>query len=144
MSEKETVNLLRECDAGIKMGISAIDDVMSHVKNKDFHDKMFGYKQEYLSLQSAALTLLDKHNAGGKDPDALSKGMAWMKTTFKLGINDTDASIADIMTDGCNMGVKTLNKFLNEYRDADDDAIDIANRLVELGERQVTEMRRYL
>ena len=33
MIEKDTVRLLRECDSGAKMGISAIDDVMDHVKS---------------------------------------------------------------------------------------------------------------
>ena len=29
MIEKDTVRLLRECDAGVKMGVSSIDDVVS-------------------------------------------------------------------------------------------------------------------
>lgn len=29
--EDDSVKLLRECNAGIKMGISSIDDVMNHV-----------------------------------------------------------------------------------------------------------------
>ena len=33
MIEQDTIRLLRECDAGIKMGISAIDEVMKYVKN---------------------------------------------------------------------------------------------------------------
>ena len=43
--EDDSVKLLRECNAGIKMGISSIDDVMNHVQNdglrgvlKDSHD----------------------------------------------------------------------------------------------------------
>ncbi len=144
MNEQDTINLLRECDAGIKMGISAIDDVIAHVKNREFHDKMFGYKQEYNRLQSEIQTILNKHKDNGKDPDPFSKGMAWMKTTLKLGLNETDTSIADIMTDGCNMGIKTLSKFLNKYAEADEESVSLAKRLICLGERQVTEMRQFL
>lgn len=36
MIEQDTIKLLRECDAGIKMGITSIDDVLGHVKRKDF------------------------------------------------------------------------------------------------------------
>ena len=36
MIEQDTIKLLRECDAGIKMGISSIDDVLDHVNSKDF------------------------------------------------------------------------------------------------------------
>ena len=31
MIEQDTIKLLRECDAGVKMGVSSIDDVMEYV-----------------------------------------------------------------------------------------------------------------
>lgn len=147
MTEQEnqqTIKLLRECDAGIKMGIVAIDEIIGHVKNQRFHDKLFGYKQEYSKLKMEILSLLDKYKDNGKDPDPIAKGMTWMKTNIKLGMNDTDKMVADILTDGCNLGVKALSKFLNEYKDADEEAKNLANRLLELGNRQVTEIRVFL
>ena len=33
MIEQDTIKLLRECDAGIQMGVSAIDEVMDYVTN---------------------------------------------------------------------------------------------------------------
>ena len=36
--------------------------------------------------------------------------MSWMKTNMKLAMDTSDAAIADLMTDGCNMGVKSLHK----------------------------------
>ncbi len=33
MSEQDTVRLLRECDAGVKMGISSIDDILDYVRD---------------------------------------------------------------------------------------------------------------
>ena len=35
MIEQDTIKLLRECDAGVKMGIASIDDVLSRVKRFD-------------------------------------------------------------------------------------------------------------
>ena len=35
MIEQDTVKLLRECDAGIKMGVKSIDDVMEYVKSPE-------------------------------------------------------------------------------------------------------------
>jgi len=31
MIEKDTIKLLRECDAGVKMGVSSINDVLGYV-----------------------------------------------------------------------------------------------------------------
>lgn len=33
MIEQDTIRLLRECDAGIKMGVSSIDEVLEYVSN---------------------------------------------------------------------------------------------------------------
>ena len=35
MIEKDTIRLLRECDAGVKMGVSSINDVIGHVRAAD-------------------------------------------------------------------------------------------------------------
>ena len=36
MVEKDTIRLLRECDAGVKMGVASIDDVIDRVQNENF------------------------------------------------------------------------------------------------------------
>ena len=43
MIEQDTIKLLRECDAGIKMGISAIDDVLEYVKSEELAIEMRDY-----------------------------------------------------------------------------------------------------
>lgn len=36
MIENDTIRLLRECDAGIKMGVSSIGEVMEYVRSSVF------------------------------------------------------------------------------------------------------------
>ena len=144
MIERDTIRLLRECDAGIKMGISSIDDVLDHVKSGDFRQKLKHCKDAHGQLQSEIQTLLDKYQDDGKEPNPIAKGMSWMKTNMKLGMEESDATIADLMTDGCNMGVKSLSKYLNQYRAADETSKDIAKRLVTLEESLAVDIRRYL
>ena len=48
------------------------------------------------------------------------------------------------MTDGSNMGVKSLSKYLNQYKDADAKAKDITKRLVELEEKLTKNMQQFL
>ncbi len=38
MIENDTIRLLRECDAGIKMGISSIDDSLKYVQNSELRE----------------------------------------------------------------------------------------------------------
>ena len=70
--------------------------------------------------------------------------MSRMKTNMKLGMEDSDATIADLMTDGCNMGVKSLNRYLNEYKAASEVSKDITKRLINLEEKLIVDIRAYL
>ena len=144
MVEQDTIKLLRECDAGVKMGISSIDDVLEHVKKEDFRKKLTKCRDEHEDLQMKILQELEKYQDDGKNPNPIAKGMSWMKTNMKLSMEDTDATIADLMTDGCNMGVKSLNRYQNQYKAADEVSKDMAKRLINLEEKLAVDIRQYL
>ena len=144
MIEQDTVKLLRECDAGTKMGISSITEVLTHVKKEDFQKKLTVCTEEHEKLQTEIDRLLEKYHDAGKKPNPIAKGMSWMKTNMKLNMEDCDATVADLMTDGCNMGVKSLNRYLNQYKAADEVSKDIAKRLINLEEQLAIDIRQYL
>ena len=144
MIEQDTVKLLRECDAGAKMGIASIDDVLEHVKSEAFRKKLTDCKKEHKKLQQEIRQLLDQYHDDGKDPSPIAKGMSWMKTKIKLEMDESDPTIADLMTDGCNMGVKSLNRYLNQYKAADETSKDITKRLIRLEEDLAHQIRHYL
>ena len=144
MVEQDTVKLLRECDAGVKMGIASIDDVLGHVDCDAFHKKLSDCKKEHDQLQCEIQQLLGKYKDEGKDPNPIAKGMSWVKTNMKLGMDDSNATVADLMTDGCNMGVKSLNRYLNQYTAADEVSKDITKRLINLEEKLAIDIRQYL
>ena len=144
MIEQDTVKLLRECDAGIKMGVKSINDVIDHVYSKDFKTMLNRCKDEHEALDSELQELLDKYGDEGKNPNIMAEGMSKMKTGFMLTMKDTDETIADLMTDGCNMGVKSLSKYLNKYAAADEKSKDICKRLIKLEDQLATNIRVYL
>ena len=63
---------------------------------------------------------------------------------MKMSMKDSDKTIADLITDGCNMGVKSLNRYLNQYEAADEVSKDIAKRLINLEERLAIDVRQFL
>ena len=144
MIEQDTIKLLRECDAGIKMGISSIDDVLEHVEDERFHQCLSQCRQEHAKLQGEIQALLGKYQDEGKKPNPMAKSMSWIKTNVKLGMKESDQTVADLMTDGCNMGVKSLNRYLNQYKAADEVSKDMAKRLINLEEKLAVDIRQYL
>ena len=144
MVEQDTIRLLRECDAGIKMGVSSIDDVLEYVEADGLRNYLEACKKDHEILKAEIQKLLDRYHDDGKEPNPIAKGMSWMKTNVKLGLNMSDETIADLMTDGCNMGVKSLNQYLNQYEAAEEQSKDITKRLIALEERLAVDIRGFL
>ena len=144
MIQQDTIKLLRECDAGIKMGVSSIEDVLDHVHDEDLRHHLTRCRDEHTALGEEIQTMLARYHDDGKDPNPIAKGMSWIKTNVKLGMDDSDKVVADLLTDGCNMGVKSLRKYLNQYQAADEDSKDITKRLIQLEEKLTVQLRKYL
>lgn len=144
MIEQDTIKLLRECDAGVKMGIASIEEVLEDVKSSKLRRLLHTCKEEHEALGKEMQTLLEEYGDGGKNPNPIAKGMSWIKTNVKLAVEESDHTVADLITDGCNMGVKTLNRYLNQYEAADEVSKDIAKRLIHLEERLAVDIRAFL
>lgn len=144
MIEPDTIKLLRECDAGIKMGVASIDDVLEYARSDKLRRRLADCRSEHEKLQWETERLLGEYHDDGKNPNPVAKGMSWIKTNAKLAMDNSDATIAELMTDGCNMGVKSLNRYLNQYQAADEVSKDITKRLIHLEEDLTEDIRSFL
>ena len=144
MVEQDTIKLLRECDAGVKMGIASIDDVLEFVHARRMRECLSTCRASHQMLAADIEKALVRFHDDGKKPDPIAKSMSWMKTNFKLALDDSDETIADLMIDGCNMGVKSLSRYLNQYAAADEASKDITKRLIRLEEQLSVDLREYI
>ena len=144
MVEQDTIKLLRECDAGIKMGVSSIGEVLGYVRDERFRTRPSDCREAHQKLQDEIQILLNQYHDDGKEPGLMAKGMSWIKTNVKMVVSESDQTIADLMTDGCNMGVKSLSMYLNQYKAADEQSKDIAKRLIRLEESLAADLRPFL
>ena len=144
MIEQDTIRLLRECDAGVKMGISSIEEVIDRVQADAFRRELASCRSEHQKIEKEIRGRLNDFEDSGKEPNPIAKGMSWMKTNAMLAVDESDQTIADLMTDGCNMGVKSLNKYLNKYKAADEKSKDITKRLINLEQQLAVDIRSFL
>lgn len=143
-ADGDTVKLLRECDAGVKMGISSIEEVENDVESSELRNLLSDCKEQHQKLEVELEELLTDHNDDGKEPNPMAKSMSWIKTNMKMMTNPSDSTIADLMTDGCNMGVKSLNKYMNQYPSADSNSKRIAQRLVKIESGLANDIAQFL
>ena len=144
MIEQDTVRLLRECDAGVKMGVSSLEDVMPAVHSPALLRTLSVCREEHEGLSSQIQQQLDRFGDECKNPSPIVQKMSWVKTKLELGLEDSAHTVADLMTDGCNMGVKSLNRYLNQYKAADERSKDISKRLIHLEQTLAEDVRAFL
>ena len=142
--EQDTIKLLRECSSGIEMGVSSINEVLDYVGDKNFKSLLNECRAQHNKLKEETDKLLKDYHDTAKEPNPMAKGMSWLKTNVMTAINNSDSTIADLMTDGCNMGVKSLNRYLNQYEAAEEKVKDITKRLINLEEELTVKIRKYL
>lgn len=144
MVNEDTIQLLHECNAGVKMGIASIDEVINKVQNPHFQSVLGKCKEVHSNFDEEVKQLLAQNGEEGKEPTAMAKGMSKIMTNLKTAVEPGDETIADIITDGCNMGVKTLQRHLNEYKTADAQAKNITERLIQSEKKLAEEISVYL
>lgn len=116
MSDSDTVKLLRECNSGIQMAVFSIDEILEKVTDKNLYEILKKSKEKHEKLGDETHAILAECGDETKEPNMLAKGMSWMKTNAKVMMDDSDATIADLIVDGCNMGIKTLCRYENSMR----------------------------
>lgn len=145
MANSDTIKLLKECDAGSKMAVSSIDDVVEKIRNSSMKKLLQESKAHHEKLGNELHSLLNQYGKSEKDPNPMAKGMSWMKTNVMMTVgDDSDATAADLITDGCNMGIKSLYRYLNQYKEADHTSKDICNRLISIEQELRKGLRDYL
>ncbi len=144
MIQEDTVKLLRECNAGIKMGVDSIEEIIDEATDNRLVKMLRETKEEHKRLGMETHRLLNRYGDEGKDPNPLAKGMSWIKTNVMMAVDAGDSTIADLITDGCNMGVKSLSRYLNQYKAADEESKTIAKQLISSESDLARGLRTYL
>ena len=130
MISNDTIKLLKECDSGTKMAVTSIDEILEQVKNNELKSILQACKEKHSDIGNQIHEILSQNNEKDKDPNPVAKSMSWIKTNVKMMMDDNDQTIADLLTDGCNMGVKSLNKYLNQYTNADETSKNLCTDLI--------------
>lgn len=140
----DTIKLLKECDSGLVMAISSLEHVKPEAKADNFTNMLDKYYKNHIKIKKDIDRKLSAYNASEKDANPLAEAMSNMKTDLKLTLNHTDNEIADLMIDGCNMGIKSVSKYMNQYSNAKQDIMQLANDIVVLEQNFSNELRQYL
>ena len=126
------------------MGIDSINEVLPDVKSDELRSILEEARRRHEQLGQDTRDILNDYGDSGKEPPAVASGMSWLKTTFKLSVDPSDSTVADLITDGCGMGVKSLRKYLNQYKAAEEKVKAIASELIDVEEQMQEDIKTFL
>lgn len=144
MKNEDTIKLLKECDAGTKTAVNSINQVSDDTQSDGLKQLLQKNLKEHEEIGNKTHSLLNEYDETGKDPSTMARSMSWMTTSMKLMANNTDHTVADLMMDGCNMGIKKVSEYINKYQDASSESVDLAKRLIKTEQKFMDELRLYL
>ncbi len=141
---EDSIKLLKECNSGAKTAINSFDAVLDKVQDQDLRALLKGSRQAHEDLGNETDRLLESVGETGKDPSAMARAGARFKINLELLAEPTDNTIADLMTDGCNMGIKQISVYFNKYPNAQDAVKALADRFRSEEDTLLQKLRKYL
>lgn len=144
MNENDTIELLHQCNMGTKVAVNSIRQVLDDVKSKNLKMMLETQLKTHEKLGDDIHKVLVQKNKQEREPSPMTRAMTYLTTEMKTKFDKTDNMIADIMTDGCNMGIKSINKYLNMYKNASQESKDLSKKLINHEEKFLHGLREYL
>ena len=142
--DEQSRKLLQECSSGCKMGIDSMEQAREFVTEEKLGKVMDEYLEKNRKLDMEIGELLEDAGCDEKEPGAAASAFSWLTTEVKLRLKDDSSQIAKVMTDGSNMGIQSLCKYVNQYEGASHQSMSLAKKLVKTEKDIVKELEQFL
>ena len=141
---KDTVKLLQECAKGVKMGERAISLTISQTRPGELKQILEDAGQAHAILGDDVRKLLYSGGEHAKEPSTVIQMMSDAKIKAMMSISGSGATAASLITDGCNMGSKSITHYLNKYPKASLPAQVLAHRIIRTEDELRDKLRKFL
>ncbi len=140
----DSINLLKECDAGCKNATNSMEQVLGFMQDSKLKDVINDYNKQHIEIGNQCHNLLNKYGSNEKDPQPMARAMTFITTEVKMMSGNTTQKAAEIMMDGCSMGIKTVSGYINKYSGANSESVRMANKIVKLEQDFIEDLRGFL
>lgn len=140
----DTIELLKQVNSGCKMATNSLEQLHEYAKEPSLCNLIEKYDKKHIQIGDKIHILLNKDEKSERDPGSMAKAMSYLTTEMKMMIEKDAHKIADILIDGCNMGIKTLHEYMNRYQDADAKSIALARELISCEKEMSEQLYAYL
>lgn len=141
---QDTVRLLKECNSGCKMATNSMEQVLPYVTDDKLKSVIMNYNDKHIKIGDECHQMLNESLEDEQDPHVMAKAFSWISTEVKMMLSNDAQKIADLLIDGCNMGIKSLSGYLNQYTSASEDSREMARKLIWIEQEFMKDLLEYL
>ena len=123
------------------MAMESITQLKDKVSDKQLRQIMDKYYAGHSQLEAECRQILNDVGKPDKEPGMIVTAIANFQSRIKMVMDDDAKKAAEIMTDGCNMGIKSLSGYINEYKNADAKSMAIAEKLRRLEDNMLGDLQ---
>ena len=142
--DEQTRKLLEECSSGCRMATDSFGQVREYVRDTNLLRLIDDYTEKHRQLEEEAASLLKEAGNEEKEPGVMASTLSWFTTGIKLTMDSSNSQVAKLLMDGCNMGIQSVGKFLNQYDQATKESRRLAEKLLQDEEDFMGKLREFL
>ena len=101
-------------------------------------------KETYDDFVSKVNKLMKKMGKEAKDLSFFTEMQSYLMIKMETLKDKSSEHIAGMLMQGSTMGIVQITKKLKEYKDSDKDVVKLAERLLEIEEKNFYELKKYL
>jgi hypothetical protein len=140
----DTAKLLRESCRGCKYATESITIAMDYAKDKKIKNTLASYNSTHQAIKHKMQAKIHEAGLSEASHPSMPAAMAKLHMNLSLTLNPSDSKIADLMINGCSMGMKSISKLKNKHPKASPEAHVLADELILAEKNMISDMLHFL
>lgn len=127
-----------------EMGIVGINDIIPKVKDEEFETLLNEQKSDYENICNEAIEILKKYGKEQQELNKMAKISSYMMSMMKTMKDPSTSNLAKMMMEGSNKGIIEITEKINNFKEKDEEIVDLANKLLETEQNNLDNLKKFL
>lgn len=142
--KKDDQEILKEVQKNTGMAVKAISTISEKVCDDFMKHEIAKEKRKYSDIYQKAEDRLMQEQAEGYHESVMENMMLKSAINMNTMLNCSTSKIAELMIQGSNRGITSMWKSMNHHSDATNTSMEVAKELMDLEEKCIERLKRYL
>ena len=140
----DDAKLLREVQRNTELGMTTIDTILDKIGNDEFSLQLSKQSLHYAEIHNKALDQILQNEGDVYRGSQISNMMLKGSIHANTALNVSKEHLAEIVIQESNRGITSMWKAIKHNQLATDEAVELAQELVDFEQENIRQLREYL